>query len=58
MSVCEYLGECKSKLKADGFEIACSDPPIPQVVFYQSGIGTEDNLYSEYIEGIVFDNPQ
>ncbi|KDR84943.1 hypothetical protein GALMADRAFT_301820 [Galerina marginata CBS 339.88] len=27
------------------------DPPIPQVVFYQSGIGSENNFYSEYIEG-------
>lgn len=26
-------------------------PPIPQIVFYQSGIGTENNFYSEYIEG-------
>ncbi|KAJ2920394.1 hypothetical protein MD484_g113, partial [Candolleomyces efflorescens] len=26
-------------------------PPIPQIVFYQSGIGTEKNFYSEYIEG-------
>ncbi|TFK41204.1 hypothetical protein BDQ12DRAFT_679070 [Crucibulum laeve] len=25
--------------------------PIPQIVFYQSGIGTENNFYSEYIEG-------
>jgi len=27
------------------------NPPIPQVVFYQSGVGTENNFYSEYIEG-------
>ncbi|KII93755.1 hypothetical protein PLICRDRAFT_101450 [Plicaturopsis crispa FD-325 SS-3] len=27
------------------------EPPIPQVVFYQSGIGSEDNFYSEYIQG-------
>jgi len=26
-------------------------PTVPQVVFYQSGIGTEGNLYSEYVEG-------
>lgn len=26
-------------------------PPVPQVVFYQSGIGSEKNLYSEYVEG-------
>ncbi|KAF8807359.1 hypothetical protein BYT27DRAFT_7164861 [Phlegmacium glaucopus] len=26
-------------------------PPIPQIVFYQSGIGSEKNFYSEYIEG-------
>ncbi|KAJ6621699.1 hypothetical protein B0H10DRAFT_970376 [Mycena sp. CBHHK59/15] len=25
--------------------------PIPQIVFYQSGIGSEKNFYSEYIEG-------
>ncbi|KAF9015120.1 hypothetical protein BDQ17DRAFT_1403847 [Cyathus striatus] len=25
-------------------------PPIQQIVFYQSGIGTEKNFYSEYIE--------
>ncbi|PPQ62848.1 hypothetical protein CVT24_000542 [Panaeolus cyanescens] len=25
--------------------------PIPQIVFYQSGIGTENNFYSEYVEG-------
>jgi hypothetical protein len=28
-----------------------SDPPIPQIVYYQPGIGTEQNFYSEYIEG-------
>jgi hypothetical protein len=27
-------------------------PAIPQIVFYQSGIGSHKNLYSEYIEGI------
>lgn len=26
-------------------------PAIPQIVFYQSGIGSEKNFYSEYIEG-------
>ncbi|KAJ3857808.1 hypothetical protein EV368DRAFT_17272, partial [Lentinula lateritia] len=26
-------------------------PPTPQIVFYQSGIGSADNFYSEYIEG-------
>ncbi|KAJ7596991.1 hypothetical protein C8J56DRAFT_918849 [Mycena floridula] len=26
-------------------------PPIPQIVFYQSGIGSEKNFYAEYIEG-------
>ncbi|KAK7059013.1 hypothetical protein VNI00_001637 [Paramarasmius palmivorus] len=26
-------------------------PPTPQIVFYQSGIGSEKNFYSEYIEG-------
>ncbi|KAJ3758641.1 hypothetical protein EV360DRAFT_43439 [Lentinula raphanica] len=28
-----------------------TDPPTPQIVFYQSGIGSADNLYSEYVEG-------
>lgn len=27
-------------------------PAIPQIVFYQSGMGSGKNLYSEYIEGI------
>ncbi|KAF8960979.1 hypothetical protein BDZ97DRAFT_2034223 [Flammula alnicola] len=27
------------------------DPPVMQVVFYQSGIGSDKNLYSEYVEG-------
>ncbi|KAK0232807.1 hypothetical protein IW262DRAFT_1259147 [Armillaria fumosa] len=27
-----------------------SDPPIQQIVFYQSGIGTERNLYDEYVD--------
>ena len=27
-------------------------PAIPQIVFYQSGIGSQKNLYSEYIQGI------
>ena len=27
-------------------------PAIPQIVFYQSGMGSQKNLYSEYIEGI------
>lgn len=26
------------------------DPPIQQIVFYQSGIGTERNLYDEYVD--------
>ncbi|KAH7880809.1 uncharacterized protein C8R40DRAFT_1033681 [Lentinula edodes] len=26
-------------------------PPTPQIVFYQSGIGSADNFYSEYVEG-------
>jgi len=26
-------------------------PPIPQIVFYQHGVGTNQNIYSEYIEG-------
>lgn len=29
-----------------------SKPAIPQIVFYQSGIGSEKNLYSKYIQGI------
>jgi len=28
-----------------------SDPPIPQVVFYQSGIGSEGNWYS-FLQGM------
>ena len=28
----------------------CSEPPIHQVVFYQSGIGTE-NLYDKIVDG-------
>ncbi len=27
------------------------DPPIQQIVFYQSGIGSERNLYDEYVDG-------
>ncbi|KAK0245372.1 hypothetical protein EDD85DRAFT_873415 [Armillaria nabsnona] len=27
-----------------------SDPPIQQIVFYQSGIGSERNLYDEYVD--------
>mgnify|MGYP001197131954 FL=1 len=27
-------------------------PPVPQIVYYQSGIGTEGNIYSEYVEGM------
>ncbi|KAG6814066.1 hypothetical protein H0H92_003113 [Tricholoma furcatifolium] len=26
-------------------------PAIPQIVFYQSGIGSDNNLYSRYVEG-------
>ncbi|KAL0569552.1 hypothetical protein V5O48_012415 [Marasmius crinis-equi] len=26
-------------------------PPTPQIVFYQSGIGSEKNIYSEFVEG-------
>ena len=28
-----------------------SDPPIPQIVFYQAGIGSEQNIYSKYVDG-------
>ncbi|QRW20032.1 choline transport protein [Rhizoctonia solani] len=27
------------------------DPPIPQIVFYQAGIGSEQNIYSRYVDG-------
>ncbi|KAL0951250.1 hypothetical protein HGRIS_007968 [Hohenbuehelia grisea] len=27
------------------------NPPIPQIVFYQSGVGTEKNFYSQFVEG-------
>ncbi|KAF8600254.1 hypothetical protein BDV93DRAFT_447913 [Ceratobasidium sp. AG-I] len=27
------------------------DPPIPQIVFYQAGIGSEQNIYSKYVDG-------
>ena len=33
-------------------ETCFSDPPIHQVVFYQSGIGTE-NLYDKIVDGEV-----
>ncbi|KDQ63599.1 hypothetical protein JAAARDRAFT_29620 [Jaapia argillacea MUCL 33604] len=26
------------------------DPPIPQIVFYQTGVGSQRNFYSEYID--------
>lgn len=29
-----------------------TNPPTPQIVFYQSGIGSEDNFYSEYVQGM------
>ncbi|KAF7310874.1 DUF2235 domain-containing protein [Mycena chlorophos] len=29
------------------------NPPIPQIVFYQSGIGSEKDWYSEYVVGIT-----
>jgi len=28
-----------------------TNPPVHQVVFYQSGIGSEKNLYSQYVQG-------
>lgn len=28
-----------------------TQPAIPQIVFYQSGIGSEKNFYSEYVAG-------
>ncbi|KAJ7900304.1 hypothetical protein B0H14DRAFT_1559495 [Mycena olivaceomarginata] len=30
-----------------------TQPAIPQIVFYQSGIGSEKNFYSEYVVGIT-----
>ncbi|KAF8578302.1 hypothetical protein K439DRAFT_1362468 [Ramaria rubella] len=27
------------------------DPPIHQIVFYQAGVGTDQNFYSEYVDG-------
>jgi len=32
-----------------------ANPPIAQVVFYQSGVGSEENLFSHYVEGAVRD---
>ncbi|CAK5280206.1 unnamed protein product [Mycena citricolor] len=29
------------------------DPPIPQIVFYQSGIGSDKGFYSEYVVGVT-----
>ena len=28
-----------------------ANPPIAQVVFYQTGVGSEENLYSRYVQG-------
>ena len=28
-----------------------SHPPVPQVIFYQRGVGTDKNLYSEFVDG-------
>jgi len=28
-----------------------ANPPIAQVVFYQTGVGSEENLFSHYVEG-------
>ncbi|KAF5313082.1 hypothetical protein D9619_003538 [Psilocybe cf. subviscida] len=30
-------------------------PPIPQIVFYQAGVGSDKNFYSQYIEGTTGD---
>ncbi|KAJ7630898.1 hypothetical protein FB45DRAFT_1058820 [Roridomyces roridus] len=37
-------------------EDARFQPPIPQIVFYQSGIGSEKTLYSQYVVGITGDS--
>jgi hypothetical protein len=31
--------------------VTLSVPPIPQIVFYQAGVGTEPNLYQSLIDG-------
>ncbi|KJA29446.1 hypothetical protein HYPSUDRAFT_196803 [Hypholoma sublateritium FD-334 SS-4] len=32
------------------------DAPVTQVVYYQSGVGSADNLYSKYVEGATGDS--
>ena len=29
-----------------------SHPPMPQIVFYQSGLGTQDNIISQLVDGM------
>jgi len=28
-----------------------SHPPTPQIIFYQSGLGTQDNIISQLVDG-------
>ncbi|KAF9482421.1 hypothetical protein BDN70DRAFT_968333 [Pholiota conissans] len=37
--------------RAVDYEDQRYQPPIPQIVFYQSGVGTDDNFHSKYVDG-------
>ncbi|KAH8835303.1 hypothetical protein DL96DRAFT_39490 [Flagelloscypha sp. PMI_526] len=39
--------------RAIDYQDARYEPPIPQIVFYQSGVGSQKNLFSTYIDGVI-----
>ncbi|KAF9270122.1 hypothetical protein L218DRAFT_14648 [Marasmius fiardii PR-910] len=45
-----YIGSQRLARTIDQEDVRTT-PPTPQIVFYQSGIGSEKNFYSEYVEG-------
>lgn len=43
--------DCIEYASSAGNSFLPSDSPVPQVIFYQAGVGTDNNFYSEYIDG-------
>ena len=50
MTGCKYC----TRVGRGVFSMSDRNPPIHQIVFYQSGIGSAHNLYSEVIDGTAY----
>ena len=53
MSMCDRERATISRAFPPTNYIILSVPPIPQIVFYQAGVGTEHNFYQSLLDGVL-----